>query len=46
MGVKVMAINVNEVKLGVIGCGKMASAILSGLVNNKFLKNHLKITIF
>lgn len=29
--------NINNVKLGVIGCGKMASAILGGVVNNKFI---------
>ena len=34
-----MVSNINEVKLGVIGCGKMASAILKGVVNNGFLKN-------
>ena len=34
-----MEINVNkDVKLGVIGCGKMASAILGGVYNNSFLK--------
>lgn len=33
-----MDINVNKhVKLGVIGCGKMASAILGGVYNNRFL---------
>ena len=32
-------INVNkDVKLGVIGCGNMASAILGGVYNNSFLK--------
>ncbi|MBQ8475702.1 pyrroline-5-carboxylate reductase [bacterium] len=30
--------NINNVKLGVIGCGKMASAILGGVVSNGFLK--------
>ena len=29
--------DVNTVKLGVIGCGKMASAILGGVYKNKFL---------
>lgn len=28
----------NNVKLGVIGCGKMASAILEGVIKNNFLK--------
>ena len=28
----------SNVKLGVIGCGKMATAILTGVCNNKFLK--------
>ena len=33
-----MDVNVNkDVKLGVIGCGKMASAILGGIFKNKFL---------
>ncbi len=30
--------DINNVKLGVIGCGKMASAILGGIVKNDFLK--------
>lgn len=29
----------SNVKLGVIGCGKMASAILGGVFNNNFLQN-------
>lgn len=29
--------NCNNIKLGVIGCGKMASAILAGVYNSKFL---------
>ena len=29
----------NSIKLGVIGCGKMASAILGGIMNNKFLNS-------
>lgn len=29
--------NLNNIKLGVIGCGKMATAILTGVVNNSFL---------
>jgi len=32
-----MDTNINDVKLGVVGCGKMASAILSGIAKNKFL---------
>lgn len=32
-----MNANFNKTKLGVIGCGKMANAILKGTVNNKFL---------
>lgn len=32
-------INIKDVKLGVIGCGKMASAILGGVVKNGFLQN-------
>ena len=28
----------NNVKLGVIGCGKMASAILGGVFKHKFLR--------
>lgn len=35
-----MSTNVNkDVKLGVIGCGKMASAILGGVYNNRFLNS-------
>ncbi len=35
-----MSVNYKDnVKLGVIGCGKMASAILGGVINNKFLSN-------
>lgn len=34
-----MGLNVNEVKLGVIGCGKMATAILGGIIENGFLSN-------
>jgi len=34
-----MDININNIKLGVIGCGKMASAILGGVVKNNFLKS-------
>ena len=29
----------NSIKLGMIGCGKMASAILGGIMNNKFLNS-------
>ncbi len=32
-------IDTNTLKFGVIGCGKMASAILGGVMNNNFLKN-------
>ena len=32
-----MGLNVKDVKLGVIGCGKMASAILGGVCKNQFL---------
>ena len=32
-----MGLNVNDVKLGVVGCGRMASAILGGIAKNKFL---------
>ena len=32
--------NVKNVKLGVIGCGKMANAILSGVINNKYIQNN------
>ena len=32
-----MGVNVNDVKLGVVGCGKMASAILGGVAKNKFM---------
>lgn len=32
--------NINNVKLGVIGCGKMASAILEGVLKNNFLKKN------
>ncbi len=35
-----MALNVNQnVNLGVIGCGKMASAIMEGIYKNNFLKS-------
>lgn len=34
-----MEINVNDIKLGVIGCGKMSNAILSGVIKNNFLNN-------
>lgn len=34
-----MAVNINDVKLGVIGCGKMSSAILGGIIKNNFLNN-------
>ncbi|MBQ8634706.1 pyrroline-5-carboxylate reductase [bacterium] len=34
-----METNVKDVKLGVVGCGKMASAILSGIAKNKFLNS-------
>ena len=33
------AFSKDDVKLGVIGCGKMASAILGGIAKHKFLKN-------
>lgn len=38
-----MSSNVNNnTKLGIIGCGKMASAILGGIVNNNFIdSNHI-----
>ncbi len=32
-----MGVNVNDIKLGVVGCGKMASAILGGVANHKFM---------
>lgn len=32
-----MEININDIRLGVIGCGKMASAILSSIHKNNFL---------
>ena len=32
-----MGLNVNDIKLGVVGCGKMASAILGGVAKNKFM---------
>ncbi len=32
-----METNVKDIKLGVIGCGKMSNAILSGVVKNNFL---------
>ena len=32
-------IDKKNIKLGVIGCGKMASAILGGVMNNNFLTN-------
>lgn len=35
-----MDFNKEETKLGVIGCGKMANAILSGIVKNAFLDPH------
>lgn len=34
-----MDLNVKDIKLGVIGCGKMATAILSGVINNSFINN-------
>lgn len=40
-----MSLNVNEIKLGVIGCGKMASAILGGIVKNNFLPKE-NISVF
>jgi len=34
-----MNLNISNIKLGVIGCGKMASAILEGVYNNKFISD-------
>ncbi len=34
-----MNTNFNKTKLGVIGCGKMAAAILGGIIKNNFLNN-------
>lgn len=31
--------NLNNVKFGVIGCGKMASAILEGVISNNYIQN-------
>ena len=33
-----VAFSKDDVKLGVIGCGKMASAILGGIYKHKFLR--------
>ena len=34
-----MGLNVNDIKLGVVGCGKMASAIITGIKNSCCSKN-------
>lgn len=34
-----MTLNIKDIKLGVIGCGKMSSAIIGGIIKNNFLNN-------